>query len=356
MPFEYHPPRFGARGVLPKEKFDDPVLPQQQAERVDLWMSGADGSGPEDTRPQTVAEPQTVNGQETQGQNHFDALFNEDDDDGFLGGLPDFNTDLTTNAAVDGSGDILERDINEFLDATYPFDSSGIDNGDLGAEDLGTNQAHSQTNGVEARGDHGRIEDVTETEPATSFNQASSNAAQNPTSFDRPSTVQESFQTGTQEIRETQVAERARGEFEEFVDRPTNSGGEVAGDGDPANQHSSETTSDLPNAINLGASMLVKRKMPADDQDEPGEVEVLQQKRQKIGDDDETPTEPAIDPDPGITTSDNKGLYHLATQSEHPAIGKEQIQRAMQNEQLQTEAAAAADEQLQMESAMVIED
>jgi hypothetical protein len=236
MPFEYHPPRFGPRGKLPKDKVPCELIGERNSE-IEHWMSGANGDGAEapidlmdpvverSTAPEAAAEGEA-------GFDHFQALMNDDND---TPNIPD--KDLS-HWVDDKLNDLHPFDHTaenlEYLDQTDAQFSSTADAFDFGPLDQ-----------TEAAGEAQNAQNK------LSFELNGSNATQPPISFDLPSTVQESFQPGSQDVSETQMAERARGEFEEFVNQPvadeaTNAGNAIA-------------TTTIPN-IDLGSSILSKRK------------------------------------------------------------------------------------------------
>ena len=202
MPFEYHPPRFGSRGKLPKDKVPYELIGEKNTE-IEHWMSGANGDGQEAPIDLTDGDAETSNsnfpvtGKEP-GFDHFEAMMNDDND--------------TTN--------ILERDlanwVDDNLDDLHPFDHTA-ENMEYLKE---TDAQLSSINGGFDFGPIDQTEVMNEIENQISFDQTDTNAAEHPISFDIPSIVQESFQPGTQDVSDTQMAERAQGEFEEFINQP----------------------------------------------------------------------------------------------------------------------------------------
>ena len=199
MPFEYHPPRFGSRGKLPKDKVPYELIGEKNTE-IEHWMSGANGDGQDVPIDLTDGDAEKSNsnfpvmGTEPEFD-HFQAMMNDDTE--------------TTN--------VLERDlthwIDDNLDDLHPFDHTA-ENMEYLKE---TDAQFPSTNDAFDFGPVDQTEAAGETQNDISFD---TDATQLPISFDLPSTVQDSFQPGTQDVSDTQMAERAQGEFEEFVNQP----------------------------------------------------------------------------------------------------------------------------------------
>ena len=257
MPFEYNPPRFGPRGLLPKEKEIPAELVPARNVDIEYWMSGANGAGPDTPIDLTEQEADAGEGDAVEGDaNDFDALINEDS-------INNDSTDVEP-ATTDDLPSVFDKDVSEWLgtnfDDVYPFDHT--------AENL---EYLAQTNGQEIGGEFPSTDTFdtvmtnfteqhdgngTSPQQAILFDQISTDATEPPISFNLPSTVQESFEPGTQDISDTQMAERAQNEFLEFADLP------------PITDSSSATAAnvnELANAIDpaqfdFGTSILGKRK------------------------------------------------------------------------------------------------
>ena len=287
MPFEYHPPRFGSRGKLPQDKSDE--LAEKLGlngvggnERVESWMSGANGAG-------AVREKgKQKQRQKSKTPDLFAELMNTPDgvEGGQdLGGLP---APAPAPAPVPAHGaSIYDHELNEILDQTYPFDPTlDWNNFDLGTGNFTTvgqtNEGqHSSNTASAAQHHHHEQEPSSFTQPNTTTENIS-NLTQNPISFDAlpPSTVNESFQPGTQEVGETQIAERAAGEFEEFINAQPEDNTDGAGDGtavadaemaEAQAQTEAEERGDGPigvtpaKELNFGSFMLKRKTSPAVD-------------------------------------------------------------------------------------------
>ena len=193
-PFQYHPPAYGAVGQLPEsesEELADTGPGANRTEKVDRWMSGGNGTQQEKTIPLSPAD----NADDTNGQS------NSVDDCMFSGMNGNFHNQPPDN---DTTGVDETNDFRGAFD--WPFD-----NDEQYAPDFATDQ----------------------NDPILQ------------TAFDNLDGPLESFNFGTQEISETQIAEKIHGEFAEFLDRP--SGGEVDLSGSPFK-------------LDLGTSILGKRK------------------------------------------------------------------------------------------------
>jgi hypothetical protein len=236
MPFEYNPPRFGPRGKLPKEKEIPADLVPACNTDIEYWMSGANGAGPD--TPTDLTEQEAEAG-EDEAADVVLAIANE---------LPS----------------IFDKDVAEWLgnnfDDYYPFDHT--------AENL---EYLKQTNGQAIGGElpstdtfDTAVTDLTELHDDTgtslqhgmSFDQIDTDATEPPISFNLPSTVQESFEPGTQDVSETQMADRAQNGFLEFADLTTITNSTT---GTGANINELANTMD-PATLDLGSSILGKRK------------------------------------------------------------------------------------------------
>ena len=334
MPFEYHPPRFGARGKLPSEKFEeggplhDVPINSAGKDRVEHWMSGANGAGPE-VHDDTTTAAEYVGDQGTQEHNDFQSFVNEgingEANGNHFGGLP-----------IPADQSVFDKDIEEILDGTYPFNPNDYDNFDFTLGDHTTEQNHGQGDNLSTAHEQAslahNIGDVTQ--PGTSFDQGMSDLPQHPTSFDLPSTVQDSFQPGTQEVGETQMVERARGELEEFMNLPMDAESETI--------DKVSAVPSLPTGLDLGSSMLGKRK--AAETEESTTEQDSQTKKQKITDVDAAPAAAAAHAEQSF---DEDSPYLLASQAVPSTAGEiadEQIPRALLEELQDDEHATHATE------------
>jgi hypothetical protein len=246
MPFEYHPPRFGPKGLLPKEKVAAAVE-KYRGEKVEAWMSGANGDGAEEGGGEH-GQVGTVEAAEIPNET-IDAV------------------DVSAEAHVDVAGPTVEKDYGpgstfdlqatEMFEETYPFDDPAL-MADTDFDKLFSDIPNDVTTAAETSG--AALPDFSfDTEGA-----ASTEATQGP-SFDLPpSTVLESgsFRPGEQEVGETQIAERAAGEFEEFMEQEVLS------------QVQNEGGAERTKGLDLGASILGKRKA-ADTVDEHADAEAV---------------------------------------------------------------------------------
>lgn len=248
--FEYHPPRFGPRGSMSKGKIAEIERlvgaksgggeeGRVMREKVDAWMSGGNGDAVGNA-PSQNKSPAVV--------------------DGYID-LSSGEIDLTADEGIGMEGEASENpghatvgneQLEEIVDKTYPFDADmdleappdpnfnfdeffggpvvsnkdqpthptttedyehNFDPSDIAGA---TEEAPELSFAQDAAEEHPEAtfaQDALENDPATSYN------ATQTTSFDvPPSTVLESFQPGTQDVGETQYAERARNEFEEVME------------------------------------------------------------------------------------------------------------------------------------------
>lgn len=224
MPYEYHPPRFGGRGKLPKDKIPHGHIGGKHNE-IEHWMSGANGDRPD--APIDLTEPE----EENPGLSLTD-----DNPETLPNGAKVINNVLDTE---------VEHWVGESLDDVYPFDHTAEN-----LEYLNQTDRHlSPTNDLFDFGPSDHIDAADNAQYAVSHDQTDTNATEPPISFDLPSVVQESVQAGTQDISETQLAERAMGEFEEFVNLPVTK--EAVNAGEPT------TIGEIGN-MDLGSSMQSK--------------------------------------------------------------------------------------------------
>ena len=297
MPFEYHPPRFGPRGKIPKDKVPYGLIGEKNRE-IDVWMSGANGDGPDAPIDLTDGDAENAN---PAPKSVFDKELSEwvdenlDDLDPFDDPAANLayiketdarfastntaeNSDLInqTDAQIDSTNDdelfdFGAMDQNDPADETQngiSFDQTDTSTGhpisfDFGPMDHTKAVAEMQNElSIDLRPED-QIEAAVEPQQNTSFDQTDTNATQPPISFDLPSTVQESFEPGTQDGSDTQIAERAMGEFDEFANQPMPDTISMAMDkaADSSGTQDTLTTTTTPN-MDLGSSVPSK---PNDD-------------------------------------------------------------------------------------------
>ena len=245
-PFLYLLPPYGTVGAVPEREKEKWAEPGQQGkdggvggrdrsvgghERIGLWMSGANGAGPElapktptmseSGTPQMPRTPKAVNPRTQQDQG--------DEFEGVMGGI------------VGGMSDGV------------PFQAQTFDEL-LGGDPLGDYPFEPQLS-FDFNVDFGQPQDdiTNDAEPKTSFNTAGG--------------FGDSFEPGTQNIGETQVAERAQGELMEYVDHPL-----------PATNLNSAEASDGMPGYDFGASIPGKRKAS------PTEGQAVEGKKPALGD------------------------------------------------------------------------
>ena len=245
MPFEYQPPGRGPKGLLPKDKELPAELIHGSNAAVEQWSSGALPDGTDaDVDVQALiaahgspALQAIANG----GANQFDALMNGDN--------PDTGNEI---------GNIFDKDIshwvNDHVEGQYPFDHHDENMAFLNqSKESQVHNSFSPTNTLIHKADtanqaqHSLNNDIINGQNDMSFTNLNedSNLTNQPISFDLPSTIPASFEPGTQDVTDTQMAERAQGEFDEFI-----------------NHASVDDAVDSPHkdSLDLGASVLGKRK------------------------------------------------------------------------------------------------
>ena len=249
MPFEYHPPRFGSRGKLPKEKEIPADLVPARHTEIEHWMSGANGARPETAIDLTEQEAEAEGGEAAEGDaNGFDAFINGDS----VNGEP---------ATENGVPNVLDKDLHEWLDTHidehYPFDHTAENLEYLAQTDgqfpYTDTFDTAMTNFSEPQDENGTL-----AQHDISFDHFSTDVTEPPISFNLPSTIDESFEPGTQDITDTQMADRARNELLEFADLPIF----TESTNDPPTGVNGADTPMTTAGIDLGSSILGKRKTP----------------------------------------------------------------------------------------------
>jgi len=284
--FEYHPPKFGPRGKMSKEKMAELERmgmgvrkdePAKGREHVEAWMSGANGAAtPKTGSPAaeivqqastnagepidlTAADEAVVMRSQDEEKNIFrhaevdkeqlndlvDETYPfEQDYDNFNFENFGANNTLPNTANDTAPVDFIYDNENHFTDPTTSHDNDMLENTAVGSPepaaatendpmhiDFNTTTADpavtehdlenfdfglEQLNHAEEEGEDIDFSDLLhnddDPEPEATVD------AKQMTSFNLPpSEVQESFQPGTQDVGETQTAERGRGEFEELM-------------------------------------------------------------------------------------------------------------------------------------------
>ena len=226
MSFEYHPPQYGPKGKLPKDKaFPDLVNASNRT--VDHWMSGGKGAGPGPNQTVDLKEDDEVEDLTTTAVN----------ENGTAAGNGDFEALLPQDSATEDANatrSILDKDITYWVDNNidnhYPFDHTAANieyinstndqlestEDQLPTVDTINTNTFTQIEEMMKNVDKGAGQQV-------SFDNVDTNVAEPPISFNLPSTVPEtdSFAQGTQDVSDTQMADRVQGEFEEFINVPS---------------------------------------------------------------------------------------------------------------------------------------
>jgi hypothetical protein len=221
-------------------------------------VSGANGAGPDTPIDLTEQEAEAGGDDGAEcGTNDFDALINGD-------------SIINDSADAEAAGtnelpNVFDKDLRDWLgsnfDDHYPFDHT--------SENL---EYLDQTNGQEPGGEFPSTdtfdtamteftgphdENGTSPQQGISFDQIDTDVTEPLISFNLPSTVQESFEPGTQDVSDTQMAERAQNEFLEVADLPT-----ITESTNATGTKVNELVNAMnPVAIDLGSSILGKRKI-----------------------------------------------------------------------------------------------
>lgn len=294
-PFEYHPPAHGPKGFLPKEKQEEITRmvgnkgPRRvESEKIEAWMSGANGAGPEhdpnnntgmhadrDMRGEVIDLNEDL--APRSGSFNDGAIpLNQNGDYDFEAASPKpvqpaefedlmevtygFGNDYTVAFETENSAQPMA--LNESTNAVFNQDANESDGGLFGTEVEISFPNNSRAEVIAEEGEAATVD-------ATQF-----------ASFDLPpSTVAEtaSFQPGTQDPGESMRAEKICREMEEALDNTgaTAENGAVGlnqglgfaeeflitADQAPAATEPAPTTQGRPaGKLNLGSSMLGKRK------------------------------------------------------------------------------------------------
>ena len=239
--FEYHPPIYGPKGLLPEgekqrvRELGGKPGGGKENEKIEAWMSAAN----EPTRAE-VPDSQTWNG------NVGMPIQIEDDDDEGDGEVVRSQAGQKEDVMQDGQTQAKGDTINHFDDLMRDIDNITDGNHDIDNDPVNSNNVLDYDEFDEAFDYPFSTDAAFGNTPITDQNDPNQQI-----SFDHTA-APDSFEPGTQEVGETQMAEKARGEFEEFVHVPKSSGSEGQAGLLSANK-------DLPK-LNLGSSILGKRK------------------------------------------------------------------------------------------------
>ncbi len=245
MPFEYHPPRFGARGLLSEDQDVEHWRKKTQVDPAEKEAAIREVCADADKETEVVEVP-FAEAAETQKDFGPGSEFDNQAQEAFEETYPFDPPIEALEATEDGAGITEDGDGEATADFMDIFGGQDFDpaNEQLLHEDI-------FGNGLEVPDEN-----------------TTANATQE-TSFNAPpQTVADSasFQPGTQNVGETQVAERAGGEFEEFME----------------NHVLPDLQSD--GSLNFGSSILGKRKKSANVEDDNGS-EVKAEKKFKLEED-----------------------------------------------------------------------
>lgn len=307
IPFQYHPPAYGPKGVLPREKQEeldrilctkDPKRPG--SEKIEAWIRKADGSVPQQC-PEMRAPAQSKHNpcgevaESSEGRVPQIQCANDGEIPVNSNGDYDFDAGLTVP--------IAEEVLHDLVDNTYPFEPNysaqtyhnatqafpGAENDGMGVDmpvdesmnvlfDTGANDFN---NALFNTGVEGLPLDVFQTNFMGEEDDAATTKATQFMSFDLPtSTVAEttSFEPGTQDLGESMLADKVRAEMEEAMEniipvveaeQVRAVGGAVVTECNPATAEQAlagaeETLATIeqtpPKKLNLGSFMLGKRK------------------------------------------------------------------------------------------------
>jgi hypothetical protein len=296
MPFEYRPP-MGPKGLLPKDQQLPEKLVRGSNPVVEQWMNDASPDSTEVDVQALVA---------TNGNEDLQAIGNEEATDfgAVANGCNIRNTGIGISNIFDKD---ISRWVNDNLDDQYPFDHHAENMAFLNAaKETQVDDAFSPTDTVPHEADTNNLaiasfndSNIANEENDFSFNIVDTNMAEQPISFDLPSMIQDSSAPGTQDVTETQMAELAQGEFDEFIN------------------HASVETVNSPHR-DLGTSMLGKRKAPED-----ADASSLKKARQDL-DEDEAFALAAAE------VFDAQGDYNITTSSY--AFGDDSMPRTLLSE------------------------
>ncbi|KAI6829711.1 hypothetical protein KC340_g8401 [Hortaea werneckii] len=249
-PFMYHPPLYGPRGVLPakeKEVFPEigpPVEEQAKrkgAEDIEIWMSGAEsfGPGPSDDQADGAGGDFISGGSDW--HTGFDHLMS-----GALDAAGGINGD--SEVAPRDSGDSL-TDIFNDPDTGYPGGQEDDDNGHF-SFDLGEPVAQVSDGDTAAAPSQDPTDPPSHPLPSPEKDTSTQPPSMEPTT-QPPSTAAE---TDTQSFNHTQAARAAQDQLTKLVQN-------IPEDPSAAPQQQ-------PAPINLGASILGKRKISSESEED----------------------------------------------------------------------------------------
>ncbi|KAI6970931.1 hypothetical protein KC332_g12980 [Hortaea werneckii] len=260
-PFTYHPPLYGPRGVLPaKEKKVFPEIGpriEEQARRkgaedIELWMSGAEafGPGPGDDQDDGAGGDFISGGSDW--NTGFDHLMS-----GALDAAGDINGD--GEAAPGNSGDSL-TDIFDNPETGYPF-GNAQDDGDDGNFnfDIEGPVAPVQDGDTTAAPPQNPTDPPSNSPPSPEKDTSPQPPSKEPTT-QPPSTIAE---TETQSFNHTQAALAAQDQLKKLPNPPPDS------------------SAQQPAPLNLGTSILGKRKIASESEDDGFSTEGPSGKKQQ---------------------------------------------------------------------------
>ncbi|KAI7208740.1 hypothetical protein KC343_g9237 [Hortaea werneckii] len=243
-PFTYHPPLYGPRGVLPtkeKEVFPEigpPVEEQAKregAEDIELWMSGAEAFGPGPSDDQADgAGGDFIYGGESGGYTDFNHFMS-----GALDAAGDINGD--GEAAPGASGDSL-TEIFDNPETGYPFVNTQDDDDGNFDFDIGEPVAPVQDGNTAAAPTQNRTDLSSDFPPSPEKETNTQPPSEEPTT-QPTSTVAE---TATQSFDHTQAALGAQDQLTKLPNPPPDS------------------SAQQPAPLNLGTSILGKRKIASE--------------------------------------------------------------------------------------------
>ncbi|KAI7355312.1 hypothetical protein KC320_g2872 [Hortaea werneckii] len=260
-PFTYHPPLYGPRGVLPaKEKkvfpeIGPPVEEQAKgkgAEDIELWMSGAEAFGPGPSDDQADGAGGDFIYGVSDGYTDFDHLMS-----GALDAAGDTNGD--GEAAPRDSGDSL-TEIFDNPETGYPF-GNAQDDGDDGNFDFDLGEPAAQvSNGDTAATPTQNSTDLSSDFPPSPEKDTNTQPPSKEPTTQPPSTIAE---TETQPFDHTQAALAAQDQLTKLPNPPPDS------------------SAQQPAPLNLGTSILGKRKIVSGSEEDGFITEGPQGKKQQ---------------------------------------------------------------------------
>ncbi|KAI7530916.1 hypothetical protein KC331_g14417, partial [Hortaea werneckii] len=248
-PFTYHPPLYGPRGVLPakeKEIFPEigPRIEEQArrkgAEDIELWMSGAEAFGPGSGDDQADGAGGDFISGGSEWKTGFDHLMSGALD--AAGGV-----DGNGEAAPGDSGDSLTEIFNN-PETGYPGGQEDDDNGNF-SFDLTDPVIHASDGDTPAAPTQDPTDPPSHPLPSPEKDPNTQPLSMEPTT-QPPSTPTE---TETQSFNHTQAALAAQDQLTKLVQN---------------NPQDSSAAQQQPTPINLGTSILGKRKIPSESEED----------------------------------------------------------------------------------------